>query len=674
MNVNINPFFEVYAGDRMTSTEFATIFSPFLVEHASALFLPGNVVVKGIQGSGKSMLLTLLKPEVRLEYARANANFPVRTSKGEAASFIGAGVNLAHCNAMDFGYRAASNDAEETALLFADFVNYQIVRDLLRSVRVLAEKAQSNAAPQIDLSPDREHELIKTMSGSLAFQGALSGCQSFSELDERIDSRINSYVRYLHRNDKVLSEDIRSSKTDMGTPISKTVEALKASCVIGADVPVFVHIDQYEELANISSNGGQLPDYRSVVNRALARRDPAVSYRIGTRGHAWRNHGRILGTNAQLEEERDYKFVDLDLLLRRGENRRTWIFPSFVEDVFARRLQHAGLAPPEAGGSALLDTIFGPGITPADKARRYGGRNPQRAVKTESEWPKPFSSYLEELAGTDPLEARLLEARARQLTEKTQRSDRRLLPDQLSKDIQEDIERDWWRKERVDLALVQIAGRCQERPIWAGRKEIVDISGGNILTFLNICQNVWDTQMQLGERLGNDELKRIDPDLQAIGIFKASDYWLKKISRETGRSGDRSRFVKNLGVTISRRLHADRQMSNPGHNGFSIADEELGASEADYVRELLEEMVDYGTLTSSAHTTKERDRRERTKFYLNPVLCPHFKVPYKRLKEPVYLRLRDLQRWMLDANLPLPNEQLVQKLTLKSPSLPLFER
>ena len=30
---------------------------------------------------------------------------------------------------------------------------------------------------------------------------------------------------------------------------------------------------------------------RNVAYRALARRDPSISYRIGTRGHAWRDHG-----------------------------------------------------------------------------------------------------------------------------------------------------------------------------------------------------------------------------------------------------------------------------------------------------------------------------------------------------------------------------------------------
>src|ERR1700683_3340022 len=113
VSMTVNPFFELYVGDRLSSSEFVNIFSPFLVGHAEALFLPGNIVVKGVQGSGKSMLLSLLKPEVRMEYARAGAEFPVPKSIN---NFIGAGINLAHSNAIDFGYRAISSDPNETSL------------------------------------------------------------------------------------------------------------------------------------------------------------------------------------------------------------------------------------------------------------------------------------------------------------------------------------------------------------------------------------------------------------------------------------------------------------------------------------------------------------------------------------------------------------------------------
>ena len=113
LEVRANPFFELYVGDRLSSEEFVEIFSPFLVKYTEALFLPGNVVVKGVQGSGKSMLLSLLKSDVRCRYTQGNGRFPVQR---QLCKFIGAGINLAHSNAIDFGYRSISKDPNETAL------------------------------------------------------------------------------------------------------------------------------------------------------------------------------------------------------------------------------------------------------------------------------------------------------------------------------------------------------------------------------------------------------------------------------------------------------------------------------------------------------------------------------------------------------------------------------
>ena len=363
-----NPFFALYVGERFSSSEFVTIFSPFLVTHTEALFLPGNVVVKGVQGSGKSMLLSLLKSEVRMAYASASATFPVRH---EISNFVGAGVNLAHSNAIDFGYRSISNDATETALFFADFVNYTILLDLFDSLTKLSELPATDVnLPVVNLSRERTSGFIGTLAAAEVFQGTLADCISLADVKDRIFARLNAYRRFLHLNDDQLNPQIRESKTDIGEPITVAVRLLKESQIIKPEVPIFIHIDQYEELANIPAQETDGPDYRRIINRGLARREQSISYRIGTRGHAWRNHGYILGSDAKLEEERDYKFVDLDEMLRRHENRKSWVFPQFAADVFARRLKHVGLASADARGAELLEQIFGKGLSAPEKAKR----------------------------------------------------------------------------------------------------------------------------------------------------------------------------------------------------------------------------------------------------------------------------------------------------------------
>ena len=670
--MTINPFFELYVGDRLSSRQFVDIFSPFLVSHAKPLFLPGNVVVKGVQGSGKSMLLSLLKSDVRMEYRRTDTEFPV---PAPLRNFIGAGINLAHSNAIDFGYRSISPDERERSLFFADFVNYTILLDLFRSIRVLSTAdGTAGATLPVDLSEDRTSALASELAEADVFQGALEGCVRLDQIVSRIRERLNAYRRFLHLNDDELDERIRGSKTGIGDPITVVVRLLKNTGVVDNDVTVFVHVDQYEELGSISPRETQSPDYRSVINRALARRDPEISYRIGTRGHAWRNHGTIFGTDAKLEEERDYKFVDLDEILRRRENRRTWVFPRFAEDVFERRLRHAGLVQGKGTGRELLERLLGKGISPREKAVKYGGSNPRRSVKVDRDWPLTFRTEILAHAELDPLHARLLEAWVLQRADKSDAGERAaLLGTPITTTLTAMEAKTWWRKERVEQALIQIAGRCQQRPIWCGLFELIDLSGGNILTFLSICQFIWDTHNQLGRRgATGGGVVEIDIEIQAIGIFKASEYWLTKVMQESGRSGDRFRLARQIGNALARGLYSDRKMSYPGHNGFSVAEDEL--ERYPHVKELLEEMSDYGTLNAWPHTTKERDRRKRRKMYLNPVLCPQFKMHYQRVKEPRYVHPTEVEHWMYKAGLPMPTTYRPRTSSVREQGeLPLFD-
>ena len=264
---------------------------------------------------------------------------------------------------------------------------------------------------------------------------------------------------------------------------------------------------------------------------------------------------------------------------------------------------------------------------PRDKARQYGGSNRQRCIKLDSGWPTQFQQGIRSLADEEPLAARLLEAWVLQKRGQTSKSNVRSRSGNISMEMLTDMDsKEWWKKERVELALIQIASRCQQRPIWAGYQDIIDLSGGNVLTFLSICQFIWEThnQVSLPDNF-RTTLAKIDDAVQAIGIFKASNYWLEKITQETGRGGDRYRMVKQIGTVLARGLYADRKLSYPGHNGFSLVDDELEGFP--HVKALLDEMSDYGALVSYPHTTKERDRKNRHKYYLSPVLCPRFQDP-----------------------------------------------
>lgn len=634
-----NPFFELYIGDKLPAQEFVKIFSDFLVPHAEPMFTRGNVVVSGVQGSGKSMLLSLLKPSVRLEYFTAGEPFPVPELRRK---FIGAGVNLAHQHAIDFGLRRdIDDDPQLIELLFADFVNYLVIDSFLNSISIFA-KSDKEVRNEVglNLNDGEVDNLCMQLKNLPVWDGWFKSCESFTDFSERVQQRIIKYRKYIHRVDLTLDQEVLQTRTAIGEPIKECVLELQRSGIIDDDTNVFVDIDQYEELGNISSRNtlGQIVDYRSVINRALNTRDLTVSYRIGTRGHAWRRHGKIMGTDAQLEEERDYKYVDLDVLLRREENAKTDIFPRFAKDVFARRLRFAGYDVSEESENNLLKTVYGPKLTAGEKVDNYNLRNPERALKLEKDLKPETKQRLRQLAKQDLLSAKMGEIWIRQkgdvfdLDVKT-----KILPWEA---------KEYWQKERREIVALQIASQTQQQAIWCGADEIIGLSGSNILVFVSINQFIWDTLRQYDgdEHQLSSDFPQINQTVQSIGIYKASEFWINKISQETGRSSERYKFVNYVAEFLAKKLLSDRKVSNPGENGFSLKFEDI--QQFPMIEKFLEELSDYGNLRVFNHTTKNEDRRGRKKYYFNPIFCPFFGIPYIRTKEPYYTKARELLNWM----------------------------
>jgi hypothetical protein len=337
MEYEINPFQELYVTDNPDLNVFVNLFSNYPVQHALVLFSPGNVVLKGTQGSGKSMLLNLFRPEIRVAYKKSGMEFPIPK---RFTRFIGAGINLTRSGALNIGQRAivetVEKDEEEFPFYFGDFINYFIARDILKTVET-QEKQPEVFEIQIDSS--KFNQFASEVSKNDCWFGALDGCNSFDELCNRIELRINAYRQFHSNRDFKLPKEIFRTKTDIGEPIAIVAEYLKTLGVIPHDVPFFVRIDQIERLSHSDVIRPSLgKQFRRVINKAIGKRDHRVSYRVGTRTYAWEDDLLIFGTNDKLEKLRDYRICDTDYILRRQEDPKTWIFPQFAEDVFKRRL------------------------------------------------------------------------------------------------------------------------------------------------------------------------------------------------------------------------------------------------------------------------------------------------------------------------------------------------
>lgn len=640
--MSLNPFFELYAGDRISPDDFVKMFSDVLVPHAVPIFAPGNAVVTGKQGSGKSMLLSLLRPEIRLQYHEAREEFPVPP---DMRSFLSATVNLAHSVAIDFGLRRASDlEPEDIQLYFADFLNYLILRSLISCLKIYAfADDEIRKEVGLNLKGDECNRIIPALSSHPVWEGWIEPCETIEEFDNQLQNRIRGYRRYLHKKVREIDPDYLTTRTAIGEPALAFSEVLRSEDAIAKKTHIFIDIDQYEELANILNDKveGQTVDYRATINKALANRNQfKVSYRIGTRGHAWRNHSKIMGTTAKLEEERDYKYVELDEILTRRENSKSHIFPKFARDVFNRRMIFAKFNV-DLDEDNAIDDVYVKSFTPDEKIERLSLRKPQKALKFDKNFSLSTKNRLIKLAKNNLLSAKLGEIWVRQ------KGDVENL-DVLDSELPWEKKK-YWKKERREVALLQIASDSQQKPLWCGANDVIALSGGNILVFLSLNQFIWDTWILYKGKDSETRLSlpMIDVHVQSLGVQKASKYWIEKITQETGMSSERSRFVATIAGFFNKKLFADKKISYPGHTGFSIQKSEL--FEYPNVREYLEELVDYGNLLMLDHTTKNKDRKQRVKFYLNPIFCPHFGIPFIRTKEPYYSPLIEVVSWLSES-------------------------
>jgi hypothetical protein len=655
-SVTKNPFHDLYVTETARPKEFVQLFSPNLVPHALLLFQPGNLVLKGTQGSGKSMLLTLLNPDILIAYREANVSPPI---PAEMLHFVSAGINLTRSGILDIGQRPINSDQREDErsfpLFFADFLNYWVVRDICHSIQKMEEH------PSIFpfLNPSRKDEFASMLASRDCWFGFLKDIVTFDALLSAIDRRIIEYRKFHLDNIAELSNAIQTTKTVIGEPISQAADAMRASLLIPHNVPLFVRIDQHEVLLNSDDlRDGVGVEYRRVINKALSTRDPRVSYRVGTRRYAWGDDLAIFGTTTSLEILRDYRIIDIDDTLRRKENTGHWVFPDFAEDIFVRRLLYAGVADSKAG---TLGKIMGRSQEPKRVAIEYVGKNEwSRAVKVEPEWPSEIVRYLQHTFTDDPLSAKLAEAWFRQKS----------AVGRINKDVLIEVPLPWarpyWRKERARQALFQLAARCAHRPEWYGKESILGLCMGGTLIFVSLCQHIWDAFLmsQLGlsdEEQTNPIESGINSRVQAVGIYTASRYWHGKIAEQPG-GASRRRFADLLGRKFYAMLMADDSMSYPGRNGFSLADEERHRYPA----------VDWGDLQEAAHTTKSADGKIRTKWYLNPILSPYFKLPESHVKEPFYMSVLALYEWLAEAKVDVPKPSVKESKKAKTKQLNLY--
>jgi hypothetical protein len=698
MNITINPFQQLYLSDDIQNEDsFVELFSKEVLQTAiNPVFQGANVVLSGTQGCGKTMILTLLRPEIRLAYWNTgNADrFPINP---DIRNFVSAGINLTRSSITDLVEvslgEGSESDLRELPYYFADFFNFLVVADLIRSVEIIGENP--NAFDGI-VNLSSIDQFVAKISQEDCWFGALRGINSLKGLKTRIAKRIDFYRRWSNGNLDVneLARNIRRSKTNIGEPIARMADALRQTRIIKKDTPVLIRVDQIEEMHRAFTERKRtlLLSFRMMLNKAFAARDARVHYRAGSRRYGWNNpdYLGIWGSEGRLENKRDYILIDMDQeLFALGEQRNS-VFEKLAIDAFQKRVEYylRGDLMGRKLRPKLAKSVFGKHPVAEERLIQLSLDTTEKQIdralaldlaEERGRWSSEWKSFLRKLyrkGHEGMLDAVLAAAWGRQTGGRQFQSEHRELPPPPNAPWRT---RKWWRKERLDQAILQLSTRCQQRFMWWGFDDIRSLSGGNITVFLHICHRVWDGFLK--SQSGMPESKRtdllnggtIDHNIQAAGITFASNDWFKKLPEEP--SGDsRQNFAEKLGLRLNQDMLRDLPMSYPGGNGISIKWPEKSDEDIELLKDFLHDAVGYGTLFEAEHTSKSKRGGRRNKYYINPILCPRFQLPEARTKEPYYWKVDDLFDLVAKARITLgKGKRNRSEYSTQQPKLPGFE-
>ena len=665
-----NPFDELYLSEAIEDPAlYSRWFSPaILTGEAVGLFRKSNTVLRGSTGVGKTMLMRLLSPNVRMAYLSRPAafNLPI-----ELEPAIGINVNFTHAGFTALGGRSLrhseASDLELWPLFFGDLLNCYMVVALIEALRFLKGDGRVVAEQMgARLDAERMDAFAQRLAGSPCWFGGLDDVDGIDGLTGTLRARIEQYWAFVNWNRRDLPASVGRSKTTVGAPLLAAREALTKTQIVDADVPVIVTLDQYEILYHIdyvrkgSGSAGLGQRFCRVVNSLLALRQPGVFFKIGVRHYAWGREPRTLHTDQQLERGRDYEVIDLDQVLRRHENSGDWVFPAFAADVAARRIAGTVGGESRQYGTWFKDKMET--LTPDAEIEKYCRGDAERVQPDRpAGLTRRWEEYLADVYRKSKYVGRLADVWIRQAEKRgTGVPD---VPPRIEEE--EPWRRVWWEKERRAALLTQIASDCRQRKLYAGWDTMLTLSGANVLVFINLCREIWDHWERANVRAGK-EVTQISPDLQSQAVRIVADAWLDK-QRERPNGATRRDFVIRLGVGVRKALIDDRSLSYPGGTGFSVAEADWLKDSA--VRTFLQQAVDHGALVDSVHTTKEKDGKPRRKWYLFPILCPNFEIPAIRTKEPRYVQVSTVRRWIVNRD-----RSIASDLSGRRPSGPsLFE-
>jgi hypothetical protein len=615
-----------------------------LVSETLSVLQPVNTIITGPQGTGKSMILNLLRYRMLKEFLATDTVLP--TYLREAPPFLGISINLTRAGFSSFGKRSiakALTGAQDRSLELncaADYLTHYLFREFVSALLYCYSENGKQLREWLGLGPCSSMSICaKTLLEWPGWSGYYSACQNLDDLLLRCEKRLDAWRTFL-AGSPTFPQDIVDTFTPIHRALHMMGDALRALDPVH-QASLYITIDQYEELIGLNDSFGT--DLQRIINTLIHSRDPVVFYKMGVRTYDWGRETRISGSEIRIERQRDYVQVELAEVLIKTENSggfgrdsRGWVFAQLAEDVAVRRIQCEGK--PKATVSDVRNMFSE--LEPHKEAGAYLKRNKFAGYIYQCRLPKELQLSLERLSvDMDAMDLHLAIAWSWQCVKRSMPLD-----DIISSYKDKPWINRWWHKERVELALIQLASANFQRRRFFGWNTIVYLSGGNISAFLLIFSMIWDALLK--QHADPLSLPQVSAPIQTDAILSASRAWLRRDQGDN--EGGEYRYVAlgRLGSAIRRAILDDKALSNPGHSGFSLRDDDLLSSRYMHLANILNSGVKWALLEVRPHRSKQRIDGPRHKWYLHPLLSPSFEIPFKRVKEPLYVNNLDVvERW-----------------------------
>lgn len=647
-----NPFREATSSELIDNPDvYSKLFSQeILVNETLDVFEKSNIVLTGPQGTGKTMILSLFQHSFLSACLQSDETARVLAG---VRPYLSISINLVRSGFHVFGRRAVgkacpngTGNAEDlNAQGASDVLCHTLFHQLLVYLTYLASEEGTSLRQWIGISPKgiNETQIARTISKWPCWRGYYSRFSTLTGLIERCRQRLNSWHDFLNVNTDFVDDEVWKSTPPLEEVLHCMGQLAASLCKSSRKLPLYVVIDQYEVLPELNKVYGS--SLQRIVNSLIKARDPYVFYKIGARPYDWGKELRVWGSESRIEVDRDYKIVNLTDVLRRRENKNGWLFPVFAADVASRRLRELGGE--FASDSRYIEKFFGAWSENVE-ASLYSKKKSRNKVVLRNT-PEPIIAEIQRRCGVDAscLDLRLASAWTQQ------RLQHGLSTEEVAAEMGAEPvpwERSSWRKERIEVALLQIASMTNQRKLYFGWNTVLFLSGSDIRAFLRICEEVWELAAKVAPERLVDGLP-VSREIQSEGIFEASHRWRVRDRTEThGGGSHRYSVLGRLGPAIHDYLMKDLAISNPGHTGFSLRQPDLSVAAARSVIDFLGSGVNWAIFEERLHTSKNGGAT-RSKWFLHPILSPAFGIPLKRVKEPYYTTLEEVHQWLSDGTI-----------------------